>query len=271
MYDIKIIGIHGVPRSGTSWLGQIFNSSSKVAFRFHPFFSCTYKDRLSEKSSRNEINTFFKDILLSDDNYVLQRGNLKVSESYPVFKKSIKFTHLVYKEVRYHHILENLLERKKDIKIIGIIRHPCSVINSWLRAPLEFKKDWNPFEEWYFASKNNKNRKEEFNGFFKWNEVAYMFLKLKKIFPDRFYILKYKDLLEYTVAEVKKLFRFAQLDVEEQSIRFIKSSTTTENDDPYGIYRKNQRDDKWKIELDQHISIPIIQEIKNTNLEAFLS
>ena len=39
----RIISIHGVPRSGTSWLGQILDSSPKVRYKFQPLFSYAFK------------------------------------------------------------------------------------------------------------------------------------------------------------------------------------------------------------------------------------
>ena len=69
---MKRIAIHSVPRSGSSWLGQIFNSSVKVCFRFQPLFSYVFKGYLDEKSSREDILTFFKLIAKSNDDFLLQ-------------------------------------------------------------------------------------------------------------------------------------------------------------------------------------------------------
>ena len=66
------ISIHSVPRSGSSWLGQILNSSEKVCFRFQPLFSYAFKDYLSEKSSKKDIVSFFEKIAQSDDDFLLQ-------------------------------------------------------------------------------------------------------------------------------------------------------------------------------------------------------
>ena len=58
------------------------------------------------------------------------------------------------KMVRYHHLVEKLLKEIDQIKIIGIVRNPCAVINSWFKAPREFNKEWDPLEEWRYATKN---------------------------------------------------------------------------------------------------------------------
>ena len=38
----------GVPRSGTSWFGELFNSSPRVAYRFQPLFSYAFKDAIKD-------------------------------------------------------------------------------------------------------------------------------------------------------------------------------------------------------------------------------
>ena len=70
---ISKIAIHSAPRSGSSWLGSIFDSHPEVAYRFQPLFSYTHKDQLNESSSLNEINDFFEDILKSKDEFILQK------------------------------------------------------------------------------------------------------------------------------------------------------------------------------------------------------
>ena len=50
---MKRIAIHSAPRSGSSWLGQILNSSPKVCFRFQPLFSYAFKDYLNDNIKIN--------------------------------------------------------------------------------------------------------------------------------------------------------------------------------------------------------------------------
>ncbi len=156
---MKKIAIHSVPRSGSSWIGQIFNSSPTVNFKFQPLFSYAFKSALNEKSSKNEIDTFFKDISQSDDDFLIQQDKID-NGNYPKFKKNNLFTHIAYKEVRYHNIQENMLKINSDIIVIGIVRNPYAVINSFLKAPREFRKDlnWNELDEWQYANKKNLRR-----------------------------------------------------------------------------------------------------------------
>ncbi|MFW6272216.1 MAG: sulfotransferase domain-containing protein [bacterium] len=268
---MKKIAIHSVPRSGSTWLGSILDSSPKVAYRFQPLFSYTHKSQLSESSSAEDIQKFFDDILNTDDDFVLQKEAI-YKNLVPTFTKST-ITHLVYKEVRYHNILKNLLKKDKEIKVLGIVRNPMAVINSWLNAPKEFKKElgWKVMEEWRYAPKKNLEKPEEFNGYEKWKEVAYLFEKLKNIYPDRFYLVKYDDLLKNTLNMVKDLFSFCELELEEQTIDFInKSKNIDKSNEKYSVYRTKYSDNQWENELPKEIVSEIRKDISKSSLSKYL-
>ena len=255
---MKRIAIHSVPRSGSSWLGSIFDSSIHVVYRFQPLFSYTHKGQLTDNSTMEEIDTFFKDIYFTDDSFVLQkeaRGN----KFFPTFQKS-EISHIVYKEVRYHHILDNLLNKDKEVKVIGLVRNPFSVINSWLNAPKEFKKElnWKIEEEWRDAPKKNLDMPEEFNGYNKWKEVTLLFIKLRKKYPKRFYLLDYNNLLLNKVETVDKLFSFSNLELTDQTLDFLELSSKKEDKNAYSVFKKKIKDDQWRKELPGYI----IEEIK---------
>ena len=93
------LAIHSVPRSGSSWLGQIFNSSPSVCFRFQPLFSYAFKDYLNKESTMEDILRFFEVIARSNDDFLLQKDKVYSGE-YPCFDKKEQFSHIVYKEVR---------------------------------------------------------------------------------------------------------------------------------------------------------------------------
>jgi len=268
---MKRIAIHSVPRSGSSWVGQIFNSSPSVIFKFQPLFSYALKSFLNENSSKQEIDRFFKKLTIIKDDFIDQIEQIN-NGNYPIFSKTEPEI-ICYKEVRYHYILENLLEKDEDIKIIGIVRNPYAVISSWLKASKEFKKElnWKELEEWRFAPKKNNCRIEEYNGYEKWKEVAGMFLDFEKKFPNNFYLLKYSDLLANTQDSVKKIFSFCEIEYSPQTERFISESLTTNKTDAYSVYKKkNKVDIEYKKFLNVEIINEISKDIKNTELEKFL-
>ena len=258
---MKKIAIHSVPRSGSSWLGQIFNSSPHVIFKYQPLFSYAFKDFLNEKSSRQEIDEFFKEIAIRNDEFLDQTYQIEKGNN-PVFTKNEKPNFIAYKEVRYHHILSNMLKVNPDVKVVGLIRNPFAVINSWLKSPREFRSDlgWEINEEWRFAKKKNLNKKEEFYGFEKWKEVCILFHELRTFYPERFYLLKYDDLLKNTEEIVGELFGFVGVPMNPQTLEFIQKSRSINKKDPYSVFKVKNEDVEWKNELDETIAKQILTE-----------
>lgn len=267
--NIKYVAIFGVPRSGTSWLGQIFNSSPQVAYRYQPLFSYEFKNQLNQKSSKEDIRRFHSNLMNASSDFVLQNTTISGGGG-PVFKKQTIDT-LVWKEVRYLNIIKNLLEEDSKIKIICIIRNPKSVINSWYHAPKEFNKEkMDILKEWRHANDKNKRKAEEFNGYEKWKEATGLFLSLQAGYPQRVHIVQYADLLEDTNNQVKKIFKFCNIDYTNQTEVFLlKSQNTDDSIDAYSVFRKNQTDDKWKNGLPKEIADDIDKDLKGTELERF--
>tara|TARA_R110002072_G_scaffold117281_14_gene248276 strand:+ start:7979 stop:8788 length:810 start_codon:yes stop_codon:yes gene_type:complete len=263
-----ITGIHGVPRSGTSWLAQIFNASPDVALKFQPLFSYSFKGYISLDSDKDEIDTFFREIYRSNDEFINMKDK-KIHYSYPVFKKNESPEHLVFKHIRYHYLIEYILKTNNLVKFILIIRNPLSVLSSWKNAPIEFKRDWDFMQEWEFALNKNQKRKEEYFGYFKWKEATSLFLKLKENNPDRVFIVRYIDLLQDTLKNVKKLFEFSQIPMSSQVERFIVESKSKTIEDKNSVYRLKNSDDIWG-DLPKQVIKKIQNDLKNTNLELFL-
>ncbi len=263
------IAIFGAPRSGTSWLGQIFNSHPDVALRFQPLFSYGHKGSLSERSSADEIRAFFEDILHTQDPFALMASDMQ--KNYPVFQKSAAPTHIAFKETRYLHIIENILNRCSEIKIIGIVRNPLAVMASWILAPKEFDPAWDIHKEWRGAPSKNQNRPEEFYGFDKWIESTEAFLRYKNKYPHQFMLVRYDELSKSPSDTAKKMFEFCGLDVCQQTLNFLLASKSRHDSDPYSVFRARASDDSWRSVLPAEIVDQIILELKNSPLNTFLS
>jgi len=167
-------------------------------------------------------------------------------------------------------MIKKFLDTIDDVKVIGIVRNPLAVINSWLSSPREFKEAWDPMEEWRFAAQKNAGKPEEYNGFEKWKEIAVMFLWLEEKFPENFYLIRYEDLVENAIDEVKKVFTFVGLDLSQSVRLFVEKSQTIHHDDPYAVYKNPMVKDRWKNELDNRIADAIVNDLAGTELERFL-
>ena len=261
--------IHGLPRSGSTWIGEIFNSSPNVCYRYQPLFSYALKAYLTGSSCRAEIDAFYDELIESRDAFLLQETAREVGRL-PQFNKE-EIAYVGYKEVRYHHILPNLIRKSEGVKYILVQRNPFSVINSWLNAPREFRADldWNPMEEWRYALKKNLNRPEEFNGYEKWKEASLLFYYLGKQYPDRVKVLRYHELLLDPVCQVRDAFEFLSLDYTNQTDVFLNEASDTDAD-AYSVVRLGQTDDKWKTQLHPEIIEAITKDLEGGVLDFFL-
>ncbi|MBF8150974.1 sulfotransferase domain-containing protein [Winogradskyella sp. F6397] len=263
-----ITGIHGVPRSGTSWLAQIFNASPEVRLKFQPLFSYAFKERLDEFSSSKDITDFFDGIYNSDDDFINMRDT-DLLKGYPQFKKMEEQQHLVFKHVRYHNVLPNLMKNHSYLKLILVIRNPLAVLSSWKNAPREFDKSWDFLKEWKLAQLKNTDRADYF-GFDKWKVVTEMFLSLEKSYPKRVKLVTYKSMLSNTLEVSEELYKFAGITFGEQSKNFIEESKTKQVNHPNSVFRVKINDEAYKNDISIDIQDEIIQNLKGTNLERFL-
>lgn len=257
-----------MPRSGSTWLGSILDAHPEIEYRYQPLFSYAFKGRLNEKSSRSEIVEFFGEIANSEDEFLLQIKE-KRKGLVPEFKKS-NAKLVAYKEVRYHNILEHLLQTDLELQVVGIIRHPLAVLNSWWKAPKEFRKDqnWDFSEEWMYAPSKNQGRKEEYNGFAKWLEVQKLFTYLKKTYPNRFFCLRYEELNERPIECISEIMKFLDLAMHETQRQFIFKSKQVRFPDPYSVFKGNSSENDWSNQLPPEI-ISLVK--KRLEVEGLLS
>lgn len=266
MTELRKIAVHGVPRSGTSWLGEILNSSPHSIYKYQPLFSYALKGFLNEESSTRQIENFWDLLENTKDDFMDQvesRSQLKL----PTFEKS-ESTHIVYKEVRYHHILRNMLGRDEKMLLVAVLRNPLAIISSWIQAPREFRRDlgWKPIEEWRFAQIKNCDRPEEFFGYEKWKQATRIFLELKKMFPDRVIMCPYEKMVADTIHETERLFEFTGLKLTSQTLQFLSDSSERQNEDAYSVFKVERTVDKWKEHLDSEIAAAIITDMKRSRL-----
>lgn len=267
----KKLAIYSVPRSGSSWLGEIINSSPSVNYCFQPLFSYAFKSQLSSESSSGEINVFFEKITTSDDDFVRQKYERELGRK-PKFEKSNE-QYTAFKEVRYLHIIKNLLEKDREIKVIGLVRNPISVLNSWKNAPREFREDlgWDFEQEWESANLKNEGRVEEYFGYNKWKEAALLFDDLQVQYPDRFLIVDYSDLVSNLNDTVFNVFDFLKLPVTEQTQVFLEATAKRGQSGTYSVYNgKRDTTTDWRNQLPKHITEQIVSDCKSSNLTKYL-
>lgn len=265
----KIVVIVGMPRSGTSWLSQILDSSPQTRFKLSPIFSYAFKNAVNENSSKQDFQRLFEGVYETENEFLDQKSKREKGE-YPNFEtKDKEPEYLVIKMTRFHNLLEKMLSLFQNLSVVSIVRNPCGAINSWLTTPGEFPTDANPVKEWRTGS-CRKTAPEEFWGFDDWKRVTNLHLQLKNQYPSQFYLLKYENLVDDVLTETDKLFEFLGLSVEEQTKEFLVQSQANHSKDSYAVFKSPKVKTRWQDELLPEIRDTIIWEIKSTELEVFL-
>lgn len=263
------IAIQSVPRSGSSWLGEIFNSAPQVAYRYQPLFSYGHKDRLGPSSTRPDLLAFFDELLATIDSFVLQNDPV-IHKDRADFEKFPKPTHLVMKHVRYNHLIQGWMEALPELRVIGLVRHPCAVLDSWMHTPKEFHPEWDFQDQWRSGALKNQGRPEDCYGFDKWKEVASLFIQLEAQFPEQFRVLRYADLNADPIVVMEELFSFCRLPYGPSTVAFITKSRSKAGNGAYSVFREARPDEAWKTRLPRNIAATVLGELADTPLARFL-
>jgi hypothetical protein len=230
MAAMRHLALFGCPRSGTSWLGQIFNSAPDVAYRYQPLFSYEFKDWFGRHgASAASIAAFHAALAGASSPFVLQA--LQPAKT--------RATSLVWKEVRYHQWMAPLLEQRGLDALVYLVRAPVDVINSWYLAPREFRAGQDIHAEYIDAPSKN-TAPCEYNGLARWKQSLAMAIELKRRFPDRVHLVGYERLRDSPAAQVRALFDRVGLAVTPSVLAFLADSTSRRDDDAYSVFRSGR-------------------------------
>lgn len=265
----RIIVIIGMPRSGTSWLSQIIESSPEVRFKMSPLFSYAFKNAIDENSSKEEYEKVFTSAY-NTENEFMNHSLRREDGNFPIFNKQLEAPPVfAIKMTRFHNTISKMLEYFDNLKMVAIVRHPCGAIGSWLKTPSEFPKGADPMTEWRTGACRKKGP-EEFWGFEDWKKVTRIHLKLENIFSNQFKIIQYEQIVNCLEQEVDNLFRFLDLKIGGETRKFMHESQTIHKNGSYSVFKNPNVKDQWRQQLDPIIRDQIISEVENTELARFL-
>jgi len=267
--NLKIGWVAGMPRSGTTWLSQIFASSPDVRLKFCPLFSYEFKNALDETSTADDWAKLFRDVYDTKSEY-LDQEYLRRQGLVPEFTiKEEHPKHLFIKSTRFHHLVPGILRLNTRIRFVHIVRHPCATIYSWLTNPYEFPPDADPMTEWRTGN-CRKTGPGEFWGFDDWKAVTSQALRLEETFPHRFRIIRYEDLVRETETCTENLFEFFGLPYEQQTRDFIEHAHARHDESNRSVFKNPELRKPWPNLLDPSIVTKCLAELKDTELERFL-
>jgi len=225
------LALFGCPRSGTSWLGQIFNSAPEVAYRYQPLFAYEFKDWFGRHGlSEQSLADFHAALLHAASDFVLQA-------LCPA--KAARPGHLVWKEVRHHQLMAPLLALGGAgalDHLVYLYRDPVAMLNSWYQAPKEFRSGQDIHHEWALAPAKNTDP-SEFNGFVRWKESMVLALQARARWPERVTLVCYEHLVGDPVGQAQALFAQLGMPWGQATQAFLRASCSAHEEDPYSVFR----------------------------------
>lgn len=268
----NVIWLSGMPRSGTTWVSQIFASSPDVRLKFCPLFSYEFKNALTESSSAEDWRELFSAVYKTESEY-LDQNYLRQDGLVPEFDDKNRYpSHLAIKSTRFHNLTDRMLELNPNLKFIHIVRDPRASIYSWISNPYEFPSDADVILEW----KSGRCRKQGFGeywGFDDWCNTTKQALLLQDKYAERMFVVNYEDVRSSPIVSVQKLFKFSGLELTEQTLDFIRQSQckSTHNNNKRSVYKDPQQVESWRTGLNSSIASAIVAQIENSELSQFLN
>lgn len=258
-----------MPRSGTSWLGQIFDSHPAVRFKLSPLFSYDFKNHLSLESTTTDWSDLWQAAYERQSEFMSQSGRRQSGE-YPTFSNKLAAPpFFAIKDTRFHELTRSALLHLPNLFVIAIVRHPAGAIHSWLTSPGEFPATANPLDEWRTGS-CRKTGFGEFWGFDDWKKVTTLHLELQNEFSDRVKLLRYEELVKNPSDITAQIFDFVGLDPSKQTEEFLRQCHSKHLPSEYSVFKNPEVAQRWRHELQPAIVETIQHEITGTSLEIFL-
>lgn len=268
MYE-RVAVITGMPRSGTSWVGQIIESCPAVRYKMSPLFSWEFKNAVGEGASRQEWERLFRAAYETSSEF-LDQEHRRASGEYPVFDERMgEPPVLVLKFNRFQNLVPDLLELFPGLRMLSVVRHPCGAIHSWLTTRGEFPPDADPLEHWRSGAAK-KTGPQDFFGFDDWRKVTRLHLKLAEAYPDRFRIERYEELVEAPLEGGRRIFDFLDLPFTKQTRDFLERSHSEVVPSDYSVFKSPSVKDRWRSELQPGIREAILDELEGSDLERFI-
>jgi hypothetical protein len=93
---------------------------------------------------------------------------------------------------------------------------------------------------------------------------------MKEYYPDRVYIIRYEELVTNTIVEIRELFDFCNLQINNSTLDFIRLSKSIDDSDHYGVLKIRQNADVYNYAIPKEIELEIRNELKDSHLSQFL-
>jgi hypothetical protein len=263
------VWLSGMPRSGTTWLGQVIAAHPDARLKHCPLFSYEFKGRCNEFSTRADWQSFLGEVYETRGEF-LDQEHLRSKGLVPHFEqKNAAPGVLAIKSNRFHHLSHRIVELLPEVRWVAIVRHPCATIHSWLSNPTEFPSGADVGSEWR-SGRCRKTAVGEFWGFDDWVQVTLGQIQMASAFPDRVRLLRYEAIDRFPQEGVARLFSFLGLSEHPQVTDFVRASKSSHSSNHRSVFKAPANSSRWRLELEPSIQAEIEGECVRRGLGEFL-
>ena len=258
----------GMPRSGTSWLSQIFESHPETLLRFSPNYSFEMKNMLACDAGYAEWKRHLQIAVDCQGEFITHSYRRQTGE-FPTFANTGSLPRLLcIKDTRFHQWYMRGLDVLPDAALIYIVRHPAACLNSW-RNCKEFSEKDDFQTAWLDGGSRKLEGAGEHWGFADWFDLTLEYVTRANT-EQRIRVVRYEDLVRQPIEQTRTMFQFAGLELPIETIEFLHASTTRHDSSSYSVFKAQDKIDGWEKGFPSEIWEQIQQQILGTPLEQFL-
>lgn len=255
----------GLPRSGTTWIGEVVNTSPGVKYFFEPFNfrfipeAIPHRQKYVHSTDQDEdFARYCRDAFAGKINHQHYKFHLNW-----IYKKIPWFPgRVTIKDVNSLLALE-WIDYHINPKIVMIMRHPCAVASSWfrlwggpqkeletlleqlLKQPKLMRDYLQPFEELMRKAQGFWQQVGVF-----WGAMYYVALEQQKKHPH-WLVVQHEQFCQQPIQAYRQLFEKLDLPWSARTNDFLSISTQKNSKNPFIPQRiPSQEAEKWKQELE---------------------
>jgi len=258
----------GMPRSGTTWLSQIVESSPDFVVRLSPPYSYDYRGVLTEESTEADWVAVLDGALRSSDRFLTQDWRRESGEL-PTVDNS-HATRLGVKDTRFHDLYLAGMEVLPRARLVYIVRHPAATLWSW-RSCKEFPAGADFAAEWRSGACRKVEGPGEFWGFDDWLQLALRYRAAAERDPERYLVVSYRDLVRDPVGGAEQILAFGGAPMTAETRQFLTDTRSSVNDSPYSVFRGSTDGDGWRADFPADILREIERETEAAGLGDLLA
>ncbi|GMG85605.1 hypothetical protein LNKW23_48280 [Paralimibaculum aggregatum] len=259
----------GMPRSGTTWISQIFEYAPEVLVRLSPNYSYALKNAIDAGSGRADWIAQLAAAVDTDDPFMTQNWRREKGELDWIAKDD-RVRLLAIKDTRFLELYLRGLELLPEARILFVVRHPCGHLNSW-RKSSEFPEGDDFRADWRGGGARVREGPGEYWGFEAWKRTARLFLDAEAQMPERVRVFRYEDLVASPIETTRSLFAALGIGLGAEVRDFLARSHARHDPNVFSVFRSPSVVESWRDEFPGDIAETILSELAGDDLERFVA